>query len=52
MRNRKTWVYLYGDECSEIWQHFGFTHPDKDDRIKLKFIEFQSIDSQMEMSDE
>ena len=28
MRDKNTWVYLYGDECPEIWQHFGFTNPD------------------------
>ena len=51
MRDRKTWVYLYGDECPSIWQHFGFTHRDRDDRIKLKFIEYESIESQLEVKE-
>ena len=25
--SKNTWVYLYGDECSEIWEHFGFDNP-------------------------
>tara|TARA_R100000152_G_C6723027_1_gene148743 strand:+ start:776 stop:943 length:168 start_codon:yes stop_codon:yes gene_type:complete len=51
MRDRKTWVYLYGDECPAIWQHFGFTHQDRDDRMKLKFIEYESIESQLEVKE-
>ena len=26
----------------EIWEHFGFPHPDPDDRMKLKFIKYES----------
>tara|TARA_R100001129_G_scaffold185056_1_gene171836 strand:+ start:1925 stop:2074 length:150 start_codon:yes stop_codon:yes gene_type:complete len=40
--DKNTWVYLYGDECPEIWEHFGFNNPDKNDRLKLKFVEYQS----------
>ena len=39
---KTTWVWLYGDEMQEIWEHFGFPHPDPDDRMKLKFIKYES----------
>ena len=33
---RNTWVYIYGDEMLEIWEHFGIDFPNPDDRMKLK----------------
>ena len=41
-----TWVWVYGDEMPEVWEHFGFTNPDPDDRIKLKFVKYESKEMQ------
>ena len=41
-----TWGWIYGDECPELWEHFGFTNPDPDDRMKLKFIKYESKEVQ------
>ena len=38
--SKNTWVYLYGDECYEIWEHFGFDNPNPNDRLKLKLIDY------------
>ena len=38
-------IYIYGDEMNEIWEHFKMTVRDDDDRIVLKFVKFQSRDS-------
>jgi hypothetical protein len=35
-------VWIYGDEMPEVWEHFGFTNPDPYDRMKLKFVEYES----------
>ena len=43
---KNTWVYIYGDEFQEIFEHFGFPYPDSDDRIKLKFVKYESKDMQ------
>jgi len=39
--SKNTWVYLYGDECYEIWEHFGFDNPNPNDRLKLKFLDYE-----------
>ena len=44
----KTWGYIYGDECPEIWEHFGMKPNSPDDRLKVKLIEYQSEDEQKE----
>ena len=41
-----TWGWIYGDECPELWEHFGFPHPDPDDRMKVKFVKYESKDMQ------
>ena len=41
---RNTWVYIYGDEMSDIWEHFKMTVRDDDDRIVLKFVRYESRD--------
>ena len=41
-----TWGWIYGDECSELWEHFGFPNPDPDDRMKLKFVKYESKEMQ------
>ena len=45
-KKKPTWVWIYGDEMPEVWEHFGFTNPDPDDRIKLKFIKYESKEVQ------
>ena len=37
-----TWGWIYGDECPELWEHFGFPYPDPDDRMKLKFVKYKA----------
>jgi hypothetical protein len=41
-KKKPTWVWIYGDEMPEVWEHFGFTNPDPYDRMKLKFVEYES----------
>ena len=41
-----TWGWIYGDECPELWEHFGFTNPDADDRMKVKFVKYESKEMQ------
>ena len=41
-----TWAWIYGDEMLELWEHFGFPHPDPDDRIKVKFVKYESKEMQ------
>ena len=41
-----TWVWIYGDEFPELWEHFGFPYPDPDDRMKLKFVKYESKEMQ------
>ena len=43
---KPTWVWVYGDEMPEVWEHFGFTNPDPDDRMKLKFIKYETREVQ------
>lgn len=38
-----TWGWIYGDECPELWEHFGFPHPDPEDRMKVKFVKYESF---------
>ena len=42
IKKKPTWGWIYGDEFPELWEHFGFPHPDPDDRIKLKFVKYVS----------
>ena len=30
---KNTWGYIYGDECDELWEHFGMPNRNKNDRI-------------------
>ena len=39
-------IYIYVDEMNEVWEHFGFTNPDVDDRIKLKFVKYETKEMQ------
>ena len=38
-------IYIYGDEMNEVWEHFNMTVRDDDDRIVLKFVRYESRDS-------
>jgi len=46
IKKKPTWVWVYGDEMPEVWEHFGFTNPDPDDRMKLKFVKYESKEMQ------
>jgi len=39
---KNNWVWIFGDEMQEIWEHFGFPYPDQDDRMKLKFVKYEA----------
>jgi len=39
---KNNWVWIFGDEMQEIWEHFGFPYPDPDDRMKLKFVKYEA----------
>jgi len=41
-----TWGWIYGDECPELWEHFGFPFPNPDDRMKLKFVKYETKEMQ------
>ena len=41
---KNTWVYIYGDEMNDVWEHFNMTVRDDDDRIVLKFVRYESRD--------
>jgi hypothetical protein len=36
-----TWMWIYGDECDELWQHFDMENRSVNDRIKVKLIDFE-----------
>ena len=38
-------IYIYGDEMNEVWEHFKMSVRDDDDRIVLKFVRYESRDS-------
>ena len=46
IKKKPTWGWIYGDECPELWEHFGFPYPDPDDRMKLKFVKYESKEMQ------
>ena len=43
---KPTWAWIYGDEMPELWEHFGVPYPDPDDRIKIKFVKYESKEMQ------
>jgi len=43
---KNTWVWIFGDEMQEIWEHFGFPNPDPDDKMKLKFVKYETKEVQ------
>ena len=43
---KNTWAYIYGDECDELWNHFGMSDRNNNDRMKIKFVEFESEEEQ------
>ena len=40
------WGYIYGDECDELWEHFGMSDRNKNDRMKVQLISFKSEDEE------
>ena len=43
---RNTWEWIYGGECQDIWEHFGIDFPNPDDRMKLKFVKYETREMQ------
>ena len=34
-KKKPTWAWIYGDEMPEVWEHFGFTNPDPEDKNEM-----------------
>ena len=45
-KKKPTWAWIYGDEMLEIWEHFGIDFPNPDDRMKLKFVKYETREMQ------
>ena len=45
-RSEIKWGYIYGDECDELWEHFGMSDRNKNDRMKVQLISFESEDEE------
>ena len=43
-----TWTWIYGNECSFMWKHFGMEDRSSDDRMKVKFVAFEEGDHSIE----
>ena len=41
MSEQEEWAWVYGDECDELWEHFGMELRSPEDRMKLKLIELE-----------
>ncbi len=46
MMSEIEWGYIYGDECDELWEHFGMPDRNKNDRMKVQLISFESEDEE------
>ena len=46
IKKKPTWVWIYGNEMPEVWEHFGIDFPNPDDRMKLKFVKYESKEMQ------
>ena len=42
-KKKPTWAWIYGDEMPELWEHFGFPNPNPEDRMKVKFVKYESF---------
>tara|TARA_R110002020_G_scaffold448744_1_gene661656 strand:- start:156 stop:323 length:168 start_codon:yes stop_codon:yes gene_type:complete len=42
--SKNTWAYVYGDECDFLWNHFGLSKRDSNDRIEIKLVNFETAD--------
>jgi hypothetical protein len=40
--SKNTWGYIYGDECDDLWEHFGMPERNKNDRMKVELINFET----------
>ena len=43
---KPTWAWIYGDEMPELWEHFGFSNPNPEDRMKVKFVKYETKEMQ------
>ena len=41
-----TWAWVYGDECDFLWEHFGMEERNANDRMKIKFVEFEESEEE------
>jgi len=44
MTKRNTWIYIYGDEFDEIWEHFDMNERSPTDRLVLSFKDYKTED--------
>jgi len=47
-----TWAWIYGDECRFLWDHFGIEPGHEDDRLKIKLLDYESVEEQKERTHE
>ena len=40
---KNTWAWVYGDECDFLWEHFDMENRNPNDRMKIKFIDFDKM---------
>ena len=52
MMMSNTWAWVYGDECDFLWEHFDMEERNADDRMKIKFVEFEIGEEKEEEDDE
>ena len=45
---RNTWAWIYGDECSFLWEHFDIEPSHEDDRLKIELIEYEPAETEEE----
>ena len=46
------WSYIYGNECDELWEHFDMPNRNRDDRMVVKLVDFQSKEDYEEEDDD
>ena len=46
------WGYIYGNECDELWEHFDMPNRNRDDRMVVKLVDFQSKEDYEEEDDD
>lgn len=48
---RNTWAWIYGDECDFLWEHFDMEERNAGDRMKIKFVEFETTDEEEKVNE-